>query len=277
MDIQDLKRWHWVVIGIVLGAILAGARMMVEPDETNTADTRISAETFAYGLGQTTGGKQNLPLFRNIIVYPTQNDLDYVTAEQLMPIPGKRTYQYKVVSFHGTRPFRAGGGNIPSVRDFIERAAKTNSHVTYRFAWWMLPNFILLIWIGGGALVVGGIWPTVLNVMIGAGWGRSKKEKETFDLSRFKGEEAADAEKKVLTQADVDQLRALQAQLEENLKPTGAGNAVAEVTQSEEPVRQLSSGPVETVAVAREEEKNDYAGEFYPVARPHVPHAKKDE
>ena len=111
MGIEDLKRWHWIAIGVVLGIVLAGARMMVDPDETDSADTRISAETFVYGVGHTTGGQANLPLFRNIVIYPPVNDLDYVTGEQLMPIPGTRKYQYKPISFHGTRPFRAAGRN----------------------------------------------------------------------------------------------------------------------------------------------------------------------
>ena len=81
MGIEDLKRWHWIVIGVVIGTVLAGARLMVAPDEVDSADTRISAETFVYGLGQTTGGAANLPLFRSIMVYPQQNGLDYVTAE----------------------------------------------------------------------------------------------------------------------------------------------------------------------------------------------------
>jgi hypothetical protein len=269
MGIEDLKRWHWIAIGIVLGAVLGGARLMVAPDETNSADTRISAETFAYGLGQSTGGERNLPLFRHIVVYPTQEGLDYVTAEQLMPIPGTRKYQYKPISFHGTRPFRAGGVNVPSVRDFIERSVKSHKDISYTYAWWTDPKLIWVTWIGGGVVIVGGIWPTLLNFMIGAGWGRAKKEKETFDLSRFKGEESKSDEKKVVTQQDIDQLRALEAQLEKNLKPTGAGHTTVQAEESEAPVRQLSGGPVEAATVTTEEVDRDYKGEFYPVARPH--------
>jgi len=274
MGIEDLKRWHWALIGIVLGAVLGGARLMLPPDEVDSADTRISAETFVYGLGQSTGGQANLPLFRKIKVYPTQNELDYVTAEQLMPIPGTRKYQYKAISFHGTRPFRAGGASTPSVRDFIERAQKRHSEISYTYAWWADPKFVWITWIGGGVLIIGGIWPTLLNFMIGAGWGRQKKVKETFDLSRFKGEESKSDEKKAVTQQDIDQLRALEAQLEENLKPTGAGHAATELEQTEAPVRQLTGGPLESASLAKEEEEHDYKGEFYPVARPH---GKKEE
>jgi hypothetical protein len=274
MGIEDLKRWHWIVIGVVLGTVLAGARLMVQPDEMDSADTRISAETFAYGLGQSTGGSANLPLFRNITVYPTQNGLDYVTGEQLMPIPGTRKYQYKSVSFHGARPFRAGGSSTPSVRDFIERTQKARSGVSYTYAWWADPKFVWVTWIGGAVLVVGVIWPTLLNFMIGAGWGRHRKEKETFDLSRFKGESSKPAEKKSVTQNDIDQLRALEAQLEEKLKPSGPGGAAPAAQEREEAVRQLTGGPVETATATKEEEDRDYKGEFYPVARPH---GKKDD
>jgi hypothetical protein len=274
MGIEDLKRWHWIAIGIVLGTVLAGARLMVDPDETNSADTRISAETFVYGVGQKTGGAANLPLFRNIVVYPPVNDLDYVTGEQLMAIPGTRKYQYKVISFHGTRPFRAAGRNVPTVRDFLDNVKKSRNDVSYRYAWWTDSRFVWVTWIGGAVIVVGGVWPTLLNFMIGAGWGRQKKVKETFDLSRFKGESTQAGEEKVVTQQDIDQLRALEAQLEENLKPSGAGHAGTETAATEEPVRQLSRGPVEAGAVAKEEDPNDYKGEFYPVARPH---GKKEE
>ncbi len=274
MGIEDLKRWHWIAIGVVLGIVLAGARMMVDPDETDSADTRISAETFVYGVGHTTGGQANLPLFRNIVVYPPVNDLDYVTGEQLMPIPGTRKYQYKPISFHGTRPFRAAGRNSPTVRDFLQSAQKHNKDVSYRYAWWDDARFVWLTWVGGAVIVIGGVWPTLLNLMIGAGWGRPKKVKETFDLSRFKGEESKPDEKKTVTQQDIEQLHALEAQLEEKLRPTGAGHAGAEVATTEKPLRQLSGGPVETVAAAQDQDPNEYKGEFYPVARPHT---KKDE
>jgi hypothetical protein len=269
MAIEDLKRWHWIAIGVVLGTVLAGARLMVDPDETNSADTRISAETFVYGVGQKTGGEANLLLFRNIVVYPPVNDLDYVTGEQLMPIPGTRKYQYKAISFHGTRPFRAAGRNVPTVRDFLESAKKSRGDVSYRYAWWTDSRFIWVTWIGGAVIVVGGIWPTLLNFMIGAGWGRQKKVKETFDLSRFKGESTQAGEQKVVSQQDIDQLRALEAKLEENLKPTGGAHAGAEPATTEAPVRELTGGTLEPAAAVKEEDPTDYKGEFYPVARPH--------
>ena len=36
MGIQDFKRWHWIIIGAAVGAILAFARLQTEPGEAGT-------------------------------------------------------------------------------------------------------------------------------------------------------------------------------------------------------------------------------------------------
>ena len=91
----------------------------------------------------------------------------------------------------------------------MKAVQEENKLVTYQFAWWEVPKYQYAIWTAGCLVVIGGIWPTIINLLIGAGLGPKKKE-EDYDLNRFgRGKtktETAPAARRGMTTAEQSQL-----------------------------------------------------------------------
>ncbi|HWE97511.1 MAG TPA: hypothetical protein VG269_26370 [Tepidisphaeraceae bacterium] len=157
-----------------------------------------------------------------------------------------------------------------TVLDYLRAAAAKNPAITYRYGWWAGRSAMLTIGTLSGLLVIGGIWPSVLNLLLGAGFGRQKNTDPDYDLSRFKGEQQKAP--KVSAGAAREQVEAMEARLDAELKEMESEVAAkaAPVSQKpqEKPVRTLDASPMETAATkpATPGEK-EFTGEFYPVAR----------
>jgi hypothetical protein len=165
------------------------------------------------------------------------------------------------------------GSDTFTVTQFLDRMKERNAEISYLYAWYREPKWMYTVGVVGGLVVIGGIWPTLLNLMIGAGFGRPPREKDEYDLDRFKGEpepEKAPAPTG-LTDADRKQLAELEAEL---AKKVGDGTvatatATAEETQETE-IRKLDARPAEPLPpppVQPPPEKKEYRGEYYPTAK----------
>ena len=70
MRIEDFKRWHWIVIGLVVGLVMAYMRTtLVTPDETSSYRRGISPFEFATNLRRPVTGN-GFPWVSDIVVYP---------------------------------------------------------------------------------------------------------------------------------------------------------------------------------------------------------------
>ena len=292
MGIEDFKRWHWIAIGLVIGTILwyahiyditSGQRR--GPDESESARRGISPAEFIYDLQRPKTPKGN-PWITKLTIYPPVevkgqdgkvSSKSYATMLKL-DVTGNTTGKYNPYQLIADVPFKmAGSAPAPradfTIRDYIDQLRKNHSEITYRYAWWNLPTAAAAIWGGGAVLLIGGIWPTLVSLMIGAGLGRKKDQESEYDLDRFKGgtEAAAKSASKAPTAEDHRKLRELQEKLEKNL---AAGAAAADQPSNAAPaqaaaVRKLEGGPLELATASKEpEEAHEYKGEYYPVARP---------
>jgi hypothetical protein len=157
-----------------------------------------------------------------------------------------------------------------TVADFVADAKRQNPSLdySYRYAWdarFAYPGAVL-----ASVIVIGGIWPTLLAILIGAGFGPAVKE-TAYDLSRFKGGgEEKKAAKKGPTEADQARVRELADDLERKLlaeaQARGPGVETADVPEVQ-PVKELVLAPVEVPAEGKAEVSKEYGGEYYPVAR----------
>lgn len=271
MDVQDFKRWHWIVIGVIVGLVLAYVWSSVEPNIPRS----IGAATFANNLqleitSRKSGAKT--PVISKITVYPPIEGVYIVLGEQLTETDTPGQYLAKPFSLKATTPFdpavRQGQGDPKeTILSYLAKAKASNPNISYRYAWWREPGPCYLLWTIGSVIVIGGIWPTIINLMIGAGFGRAKEEKSDYDLDRFKGEEEKAAARK---QPTAEQLAQLQRVEEQYRNSVGAGTgerAGVGVAQTEEEVMKLNGGPVEAHAVEQNKEDHEYRGEFYPVDR----------
>jgi hypothetical protein len=290
MQIEDFKRWHWILISLVIGSLMAFCWNLTPPDEK--ADGRgTSAFEFVGNLTRQKTGN-GYAWIRQTLIYPPEERLDpttgkigyanYVTCSMLTPLPDGK-YRYMIKHFTADIPFKIGNqpakSETYSIKDYLAEMKSTfPSEVEYRYAWWAAPKMQYILWMGGAVLLIGGLWPSLVSLMIGAGLGGHKEKKDDYDLSRFgKSREPAKSAmpvKPAVTDADMQKLRDLEDQLESNvagMQMTGGVAASGVTSAANAPVKVLSGGsePAKTVAPTEPEEPREYTGEYYPVVKPH--------
>jgi hypothetical protein len=289
MEIQDFKRWHWVLISLIVGAVLGYARTMATPD-TQSDRGGISALQFISNVDRPRTGN-GYQWVCNIKIYPPQTlpagsasgsqQVNFVTCS-LMSVVGPGQGQYNNVHFVAEIPFKVGVAFKPpndhyTIQDYLEDQKKHNPEIQYKFAWWDEPKAEMAVWMGAALVLIGGIWPTLINLMIGAGFAKPKTPKETYDLNRFgKHPEPAKASvaKPGMSAEEADDLRQMQEKMEKDLAAAGvsmtagqtADTAAAPTTPGQ--VRTLTGTTVETTSTEQHEEDKEYKGEFYPVVKP---------
>ena len=175
-----------------------------------------------------------------------------------------------------------------TVADQLKEVQKRNPQLAYKTGWWTTRPATFAIWTMGSVLVIGGLWPTLLNVIVGAGYGHPRRAGRKLDadaeyLARFKGDgnaQAAKASKPAVSAEEHERLRAMTEQLESKLG--GFGNVSAPEAQAggeaktDSPVRKLDGGPLELAPVAGngDDDEIEVKGEYYPVL---IHHKKQHE
>jgi hypothetical protein len=281
MEIENLKRWHWIAAGIVVGLALSYVWASVEPNRGR----RGSAEDLFRNLALK-DPKSGQPIVGSIVVHPPEQGahgmVNIVTYTKWM-FDAKRkenvTADYWFVAeipfvLPGRRP--TGVAPTFTVSDQLNELKQRNPQVTVRTGWWTTTPATYAIWTLGSIAVIGGLWPTLLNVVVGAGYGPPRKAKTDPDqdyLSRFKSDgkpEAAQAAKPTVSAAEHERLRAMTEQLESKLG--GFGNVGPQAqpageSQAGSPVRKLDGGPLELTPVAQraDDDEIEVKGEYYPV------------
>jgi hypothetical protein len=277
MGLDNLKRWHWALIGIVVGLLIAFAHNGVEPNYP----VSISVGAFDQELGAN-DLPGDRPRLIDIVLHPPSNAADsayhksvqIVTFRHAVYDEKRRGWVYKPAALKIELPFTpaAGGDYGGSFENYMKAMASDNGNVKYRVAWWEVPKTQYELWVIGCLLVIGGAWPTILNLLVGAGFGPAKT-KEKYDLSRFgkyKESAPAPASGAAMTAADKDQLSRLTENLQGGLGVGAAGNDAAPPAPAgaDQPVRKLDNKPLEIAPTKSEKEDKEYKGEFYPVAHP---------
>jgi hypothetical protein len=166
-----------------------------------------------------------------------------------------------------------------TVLDWLQDAEKDYPWVHHSFAWWKVPEYCSMVWIGSTFAVIGVVWPMTLSLLTTAGLGRPPV-KDKYDISRFgsgvsKNKAPAPKPRAEMTEAELKQLSALNDALTASIKeglPTGASPAPAAHAPAGQqiPGRIFTSAPAQAPVPIIEQPKEDkeFAGEFYPVARP---------
>lgn len=301
MQIEDLKRWHWAILGLIAGLVFS----YTWHDHDVVGDkfyemAEVKQRMFEReSLSKSRDSGQSI--LQDVRVEPPVHDYQ---GEVRQIVVGKRLrynprdqkeylvpfYYYASVPYKPALPVPdapALGANA-TVMDYLKEAQCANKLLQFRYAWELENNWFIALWCIGGVVVIGGIWPTVLNILLGAGLGRppkseSEKENEAY-LKRFgKGSTKA---KPVLaakgpTNEDMQQLDAMNAAMEGELADAGifATAASAEASSSDSSVAAavvpLNAGPTPVAPQGERREgeteeefrKRFAAGDFYPVAR----------
>lgn len=283
MRIEDLKRWHWIVIGAFIGLVLGYVFSNLEPTDPGRSLSTVDFQRAARQVSRNPA-TEGMPSLRNIVVYPPEQGaygkpVHRVHFDLLHFAAGDPTkWEYRPSHLKAEVPFVRDGSNPENtVIDFLEAAKADNDKLSYRLAWERQGGMMYAMSVGGGVLVIGGIWPTIINLMVGAGLGKRGEKKPDYDLNKFKmsaEEEAAmlgaTTASKTVTQEDQDKLKSMVDDLERAIGPGRGGERGAAVdgASHDEPVRKLDGKPLETAATTKvADDPKDYKGEYYPVAR----------
>jgi hypothetical protein len=308
MDLQDLKRWHWALIGLLAGALWAGSRLFygVELPNDDTASTQ------QHNFTRFLAGSEKAPAIvfdeasnvylSDLQVHPATPDttpqgraaaaraggkppmVQWVTGDERR----RRFRQLKAdwtaepFRFKATLPFTPDavydlvrndwnnvmpGGPKPlkgyakpttqsyaTLLDYFKEIDKKYGRgaLAYRYCWWEARGVTAAVYPIAGVVLIGGVWPTLLNFLVGIGLGRKKKAaaEDEYDMDRFKGASkptTSGRAKPGMTERDEQQLAAMTAELEKDLAASGVLHASSDGNRAAVPaapaVRELTGGP----------------------------------
>jgi len=258
MNIQSLKRWHWMAVGLVAGLALGLAKLAAAANQQIGGEGFIPQAAFEGALHMPP--QLGKPRVASIVIHPAR-EVDLVSLRLL----DQETLEYRDAMFAAPRPYRPLGQRVPPsaafrVADFLVQLATVNSSISFHYAWWEAPPMLLTIYGLLGMAAVGGIWPSLIRFMVGAGLGRKEPD---YDLDRFHhGPEPR--KDQTATAADLARLAELEKEMMRGMQ---GGPAAAAREDAAAPVRQLADDAAEPLAPATADADKQFAGEFYPVEK----------
>jgi len=313
---QNLKRWHWMLIAVVLGLVVGYIRTLYLDMVLDGHQTISSQERFEQVL--TT--KEKLPggerfAFTNLVVVRDPEDKE-----------GK-TYAVMGRCISG-RPFLAPDGKIkrydlpylymaktpyvpkkPVPADAVKKSSRTfneflqsvceaiglkkrddpNSVLTYlrqlraaygiqfTYQWWKEPRVTVAMTVLGSVIVIGGIWPTIVNLIVFGSIFRPREEKGiSLRKVRRPAEPAPQKPREEMTDEELKQLLEMEARLEAELaaemeKRRQEAPAAAAQPKHDQPARKFTAQPTEPAPVVEQpkEEKvfERRPDDYYPIHR----------
>lgn len=297
MDIADFKFWHWMLIGLLLGAGAGYWHTVWGPDIDRGVTKTIYQREFETGL-LTTYQLDHKPRVRDIVIHPTVEGKMWVTGWITMPDrrqswrrnAGSTTQPIYVelekFRYPADVPYKPQNftnalqmGDSSTVLNYVEQLAAKYKDVpvSYKFAWWETPKVVMAIWTAGGFIAIGLVWPVLVRLLVGAGFARTKKE-AVYDLDQFKGEKPKAGTAGLAPDGkQLDDLNAaMEAKLAGFVEDDEDAQTKAENEAAEAKIRALPSAPLEPVATGQEDKDSvEYKGEFYPVVKPGSHHDPK--
>jgi hypothetical protein len=299
MQIEDLKRWHWAILGLIVGLVFSFTWQdhdVVGDKSYEFAEIKQNKfEQYAMSKSRESGQA----ILQNVRIEPPvhdyQNQLRQIVIGKRLGVD-KQSGKERLVAFYyyASVPYTPHipipNANLPqnaTVADFLAAAHKVNPLLQYRYAWELESNWSIVLWCLGGLVVIGGVWPTILAILLGAGLGRPPKSQAELDseayIKRFgKG---SNKPKPVMatkgpTDEDMQQLDAMNTALEGQLAAAGilstdGARQSADDSSVGTTIVPLTAGPAEpapeherrTGETEEEFRKRFAAGDFYPVAR----------
>lgn len=308
MRAEDLSRTSWVVIGVLLGLALSFARVQIGPPSPSQTDTLAKVQRDLLKPPDEGADGKQYPWVSNLLVYPSQpipadqrvpngpTRMTLVTYKLRISMPAQHAWQWVPGAMLLREPLEAPDRRLAApdltVRAYFDGVSEMVGHKVYRYAWWGETRWVYLSWTVMTTVLVGGVWPVMLNLLIGAGLGRRSEEKKLSLWQRWKAYRQDQARRRrvaspdpavasrqttagpvSLTTEEMNRLSAMEAGLRDFI---ASGQPVAEdeddQMQAAPAIRPLTAGPVE--APQAEPEKKDekaYGGTFYPT----VAHARQ--
>jgi hypothetical protein len=263
MGLENLKIWHWMILGAVFGALLGWSKTNM-PQVSARSITSSDFERLARQKSL-----HDLPTLKNLTIHPDGSGGYMVSGMQLYDLNNNgRTMGYDAFELDVPTPFvPTRGPKAGKPTTLVGYLADTEEHPVLEFKnqWWMGPRETVLLYGGGGMFLVGLVWPLAIQLMVAGGLAK-RRPRETFDLGKFGNGPTTTAQAKpVVTNAQSKQLDRLLGHMEGAGKSGGfveAVNTESKVAESA-PVK-LGGGPVVAAGAGQSEEEKHFGGAFYP-------------
>ena len=274
MQLQDLKRWQWMIFAVIVGLALSYVWSNWDCGEQFPT---ITQPDFERGI---VGHYPQLGYVTDVTVLPrTRADVQGVVCAMLSRTNDPKLMKYQPVVLHAPFPYTTlQGKSFGTVRDYLASVEQQNASVHFHYAWYRERWAVYTLWMAASVLLVGGIFPSVISLMTGGGLNLSmqfehkpKAKNDDYDLDRFgKGSWRGDRRDgaRGASDADMDELRRLDAEMEKRLgSGAHASGGAAASSEGDAGVRKLDGGPLDIAAADQPQEQREYEGEFYPVAK----------
>jgi hypothetical protein len=276
MSMQNVKRWQWILMSLIIGAGFGYIAHLPTADWRSAFGNTISQQEFEEGLVREQSG---LKWFRNVVVYPESIE-DGNKQLKLLIVSGEY-FDGRLQDQNGTRVavwnprcFIAEGAYMPitpnarskdtgTVIDYL-RSVKGAS---FAYAWWRDPAWAIGLWTAGSFVVIGLIWPTLINLIAFGSLSRPKDEKG-IDLSKVSLGTSRPVSPKEI---DLEAAAKMAAELEGKLGVDVTVPPAQQKVEKEKPATPvLTAGALESTMSEQERLAKEFGKErddFYPTER----------
>jgi len=147
------------------------------------------------------------------------------------------------------------------------KALKAQGRIDYTYEWWRAPRVSMAAWIAGCLVVIGGLWPTLVNLLVYGTLSRPIEEKAKL----AKGSTTTTKAPAGPTDADLAQLKALEEELEAKLAASASSTPLGPSDQpAPAQLKKLTAKELEVAAAAKAAEDRLFAAkadDFYPTEK----------
>lgn len=272
MQLRNVRRWQWIVIGVAAGAMFGAIRQNPPEDLSRYERVITGRREFENAL---IAEFQGVRRFTKLTVYPGRFDdgggagraVHIVAGSyfdgQVENIDGNACAVWRRACFVAERPYEGVEDKRvhATVMAFLDTLSSGGSR--YAYAWWREPLWAIVLWATAGMVAVGLIWPTIINLLAFGSIFRPREEKG-FDLG--KAPATAPPRPADPTSEDMEKLARLDAQMESKLASDAARVPEPEAPPAA-PVRQLLATKLDESASpdgADEKSFGQDKDDFYP-------------
>jgi len=148
------------------------------------------------------------------------------------------------------------------------KGLKAQGRIDYTYEWWRAPRVSMAAWIAGCLVVIGGLWPTLVNLLVYGTLSRPLEEKAHLGKASTTTTKAPRGP----TDADLAQLKALEEELEAKLAASATSRPIGPSDQpAPAPLKVLTAKEMEVAAAAAKAAEDRLfaakADDFYPTEK----------
>ena len=285
MKLEQLRRWQWACLAIVLGVLAAQVQLHWTRPPLAEGSFVASPRRFESWLLRKTNGK---PALRNVVAHPVRNSLDVppgtrwvVTAERryidggvptLVPIAFAAPDPYKPQTRLDYLSSPAAAQSVarlhsmprPSLLDYLA-TLHAAAGIQYRVAWWEDPWLARAIWVGVSLLLIGGVWPTLINLIVYHSFTRPAQAK----VCQVQPVPASAAKAGSQFPAAADMASQLEAEIEGSAGAADDGQ-IPDHADPAPPVRKLNAERIAAITPPQSEAAGEFEAkpdDYYPTAK----------